>query len=97
MTAKISQIMLCIACVILCYGLYIMFSPSKHLDKDFLAILMSGFLVASIAMLLDTYSWSAYSRERRDQRRAQLIMNYICVIGTAASLVWLIFSNHPLN
>jgi len=90
MTAKISQVMLILASIILCYGLYIMFSPSKHLDKDFLIILMLGFLVASIAMLLDTYSWSAYSKERRDQRRAQLIMNYICVLGTAACLAWLI-------
>jgi len=89
--------MLVLASVILCYGMYIMFTPSKHLDKDFLIILMSGFLVASIAMLLDTYSWSAYSRERRDQRRAQLIVNYICVIGTSFCLCWLIFSNHPLN
>lgn len=90
MTAKISQIMLILACVILCYGMYIMFTPSKHLDNGFLIVLMSGFLTASIAMLLDTYSWSAYSKERRDQRRAQLIMNYICVFGTAFCLVWLI-------
>lgn len=92
MTAKISQLMLIVASVILCYGLYIMFTPSKHMDKDFLQVLMLGFLLASISMLLETYSWSAYSKERRQQRRVQLIINYFCVFSTGVCLLCLIMT-----
>jgi hypothetical protein len=90
MATKLSSLFILAASAVLLYGLYLMFGPMST-DKMFLTTLMTGFFLASVGILFDTYSWSEYSRERRRQKRAQLGFNYFSVVTTAATLVYLVF------
>ena len=92
MTAKLSKIsatFIWVALIILSYGIYTMFYGRT--DKQFLITLAAGFLTASLGILFDTYSWSSYSRERRQQKRFQLVLNYFSIVSMAATLVYLCF------
>lgn len=79
-----------LACVILMYGIYLMFN-GRSSDKEFLIVLSLGFLVTSVALTLDTHSWSSYSRERRQQKRFQLGLNYFSVVSMAGTFIYLTF------